>query len=165
MLCWFLLDHSSRSRLFEDPLPLEPPVPPQPSGRSRSTGRPRVCTAARTSCPCHTWSCACGRATLPVRPTLSSPLSVRKSLVCIFVSIPSRQIPLSAGSSLPRGLFPAWAPQCGGFSPCGSWLQSCSAAGAIFPGQELNPCLSIGRRFLATESREAPQLDFLQRRC
>ena len=40
---------------------------------------------------------------------------------------------------------------------------SCSAASAIFPDLELNPCFSIGRqRFLATESREAPQLGFLQ---
>ena len=60
------------------------------------------------SCPCHTRSCACGRATLPVRPTLSSPLSVLKSLVCIFVSIPSRQILLSAGSSCRVGSSVRW---------------------------------------------------------
>ena len=100
------------------------------------------------------------------RPSVSASLlsaSSSPSLPGKFHLVPDP--PCRVGSS-PRGLLCAWFLSLRLLAP-ELWPRglSCSAACAIFPDQELNPCLSIGRRFLATESREAPQLGFLQRRC
>ena len=83
-LCWFLPDHSSQSQLFVDPLPLEPPVPPQSSRRSRSTGRPRVSTAARRAV-----RATRGRVHAAVLPSLFVPPSPRPSVSSSLLSASS----------------------------------------------------------------------------
>lgn len=71
-----------------------------------------------------------------------------------------RKFRFSAGSSLPRGLFPAWASGAGGsrlprLQGCGPGLSCPLPVGSSWIRIEPS-CLSISRRFLATKSPGKP---------
>ena len=126
---------------------------PQPSRRSRGSGRARVSAAAPTSV--RATRARVRVAVLPsllVRPTPRPSVSASSSpfLSGKFYLVPDP--PCRVGSS-PRGLLGALAAP--GSRVVARGL-SCSAACGNFPDQGLNPCLSIGRRFLATKSPGKP---------